>query len=62
MALFDDSRIELTCPSCSRKFSERLGKLKANPKLVQDAMDSGTEKCAKIAKQTLRDVRDRMGF
>ena len=40
----------------------RARELKANPKLVQDAMDSGTEKCAKIAKQTLRDVRDRMGF
>ena len=36
--------------------------LKANPQLVKDALDSGTEKCAKIAKQTLRDVRDRMGF
>jgi uncharacterized Zn finger protein len=32
-SLFDDSPIELTCPSCSRKFTERLGKLKTEPTL-----------------------------
>lgn len=31
--ILDDSRIELTCPSCSHKFKERIGKVKTNPKL-----------------------------
>jgi Zn finger protein HypA/HybF involved in hydrogenase expression len=30
----DNSPIELTCPSCQHKFSERVGKLKTNPKLT----------------------------
>jgi uncharacterized Zn finger protein len=29
----DNSPIELTCPSCSHKFTERLRKLKTNPKI-----------------------------
>ncbi len=40
----------------------RAKELKANPKLVDDALASGTEKCATIAKQTIRDVRERMGI
>jgi tryptophanyl-tRNA synthetase len=40
----------------------RAQELKANPKQVNDALAKGTEKCAKIAKQTIREVRDRMGF
>lgn len=30
-SLLDNSSIELTCPECSHKFKERLGKLKTNP-------------------------------
>lgn len=32
-SLLDSSRIELTCPNCSRKFSETVAKLKTNPKV-----------------------------
>ncbi|MEN9375983.1 MAG: hypothetical protein RL710_1140 [Pseudomonadota bacterium] len=32
--LLDDQTIELACPNCSRKFKERIGKLKTNPKLT----------------------------
>ena len=40
----------------------RAGELKANPALVNDALASGTERCAAIAAQTMRDVRERMGI
>jgi uncharacterized Zn finger protein len=31
MSFLDDSAIELSCPDCGHKFTERLGKLKTNP-------------------------------
>ena len=40
----------------------RAKELNANPKLVDDALDSGTAQCSKMAKQTLREVRERMGI
>ena len=40
----------------------RAKELKARPNLVDDALASGTAECSKIAKQTLRDVRERMGI
>jgi tryptophanyl-tRNA synthetase len=40
----------------------RARELKAQPKLVDDALGSGTAQCSNIAKQTLRDVRERMGI
>ena len=36
-SILDDSRIELSCPKCGRKFSERIGKLKLNPTLPCDS-------------------------
>jgi len=40
----------------------RADELKANPKLVDEALDAGTAKCTTMARETLRAVRDRMGF
>src|ERR1051325_3923082 len=40
----------------------RASELKAKPKLVDDAIASGTSKCSTIAKKTLKDVRARMGI
>jgi tryptophanyl-tRNA synthetase len=40
----------------------RAKELKAQPKLVDDALAHGTAQCAKIAQRTLRDVRERMGI
>jgi tryptophanyl-tRNA synthetase len=40
----------------------RAAELKAKPGLVDDALASGTDQCSKLAKQTLRDVRERMGI
>lgn len=40
----------------------RARELKAQPKLVDDALGSGTAQCSNLAKQTLRDVRERMGI
>ena len=37
---FDDSPIELTCPSCGHKFKERIGKLNTNPQLPCPACQS----------------------
>jgi len=34
MSILDTSSIELTCPHCGHKFSERIGRLKTNPKLT----------------------------
>lgn len=31
--LLDNATIDITCPKCSRKFKERLGRLKNNPML-----------------------------
>lgn len=33
-SLLDDSSIEIPCPHCGAKITERLGKLKTNPKLT----------------------------
>ena len=40
----------------------RAKELKAKPKLVQDALGSGTERCATVARETMREVRDKMGI
>jgi tryptophanyl-tRNA synthetase len=40
----------------------RAKELKATPKLVEEALAIGTAKCSTIAKQTIRDVRHRMGI
>ena len=40
----------------------RSAELKAKPKLVDDAIDAGTSKCSAIARKTIAEVRDRMGF
>lgn len=37
----DDQTIELTCPNCSHKLKERIGKLKTNPKLACTKCSSG---------------------
>ena len=40
----------------------RARELKAQPRLVDEALTSGTDQCSKLAKQTLHDVRERMGI
>ena len=40
----------------------RAKELRARPTLVDEALAKGTAKCAAIAKQTVRDVRQRMGI
>ena len=40
----------------------RAKELKAKPRLVEDALGSGTERCATIARETMREVRDKMGI
>jgi tryptophanyl-tRNA synthetase len=40
----------------------RAAELTAKPKLIDDALGSGTASCSKIAKETIRDVRARMGI
>jgi tryptophanyl-tRNA synthetase len=41
---------------------ERARELQAHPKRVDEALDGGTATCRGIAKQTIHEVRDRMGF
>jgi DNA-directed RNA polymerase subunit RPC12/RpoP len=31
---FDSTNIELTCPKCSHKFKQRIGRLKNNPNIT----------------------------
>ena len=61
------------CIDCKRVLHENMVKelvpiqarareLKAQPGLVDDALAKGTAQCSKLAKQTLRDVRERMGI
>ena len=40
----------------------RAKELKTYPKRVDEALASGTEKCSRIARQTIGDVRQRMGI
>jgi tryptophanyl-tRNA synthetase len=40
----------------------RAEELRARPQLVEDALALGAEKCRVIARETMRGVRDRMGF
>lgn len=40
----------------------RAKELQAKPKMVQDALTAGTERCQTIARQTMREVRNRMGI
>ena len=41
---------------------KRASELRANPKLVDDALAKGTAHCRAIAAKTVRDVRERMGI
>jgi tryptophanyl-tRNA synthetase len=40
----------------------RAKELEAKPKLVEDALASGTDRCKTIAHETMREVRDKMGI
>jgi tryptophanyl-tRNA synthetase len=40
----------------------RAAELRAKPKLVDDALASGTSRCGTIARETMRVVRDKMGI
>jgi tryptophanyl-tRNA synthetase len=40
----------------------RASELKANPRLVDDALASGADRCTTAAKETMREVRHRMGI
>jgi tryptophanyl-tRNA synthetase len=40
----------------------RAEELRAQPKKVDEALAAGAEKCRTIARETMRGVRDRMGF
>lgn len=67
-SILDDSSIELTCPHCSAKFSERLGKLKTNPKLtcrkcggfIQISADQLRQETAKVDK-AITDLKRTLG-
>jgi tryptophanyl-tRNA synthetase len=40
----------------------RANELKAKPKLVDDALSSGTQRCSEMARETMKEVRSRMGI
>ena len=40
----------------------RAAELKAKPKIVDDALSAGTASASKIARETLKTVRSKMGF
>src|SRR6266850_6459191 len=40
----------------------RAKELKAKPKLIDDALSAGTERCKKMARETMRVVREKMGI
>ena len=40
----------------------RAAELRAEPALVQSALDAGADKCRSLARETMRGVRERMGF
>jgi len=54
--LFDESSIELTCPHCGHQFSERLGKLKAEPQLTCGSCSGAITIDASGLNATLKEV------
>jgi tryptophanyl-tRNA synthetase len=64
---------EIGCVDCKRMlsdniatafapFRERAAEYHANPKLVREILDDGAERARVIAKETMAEVRDRMGL
>ena len=54
--LHENMELELT------PIRRRNEELRAKPKAVDDALASGTAKCSAMAKETLKEVRSRMGL
>jgi tryptophanyl-tRNA synthetase len=54
--LHENMELELT------PIRSRAQELKAKPKTVDDALSAGTAKCSTLAKETMREVRSRMGL
>ena len=54
--LHENMELELT------PIRTRAAEFKANPKVVDDALAAGTAKCSVIARETMREVRTRMGL
>jgi tryptophanyl-tRNA synthetase len=54
--LHENMELELT------PIRRRADELKANPKAVDDALASGTARCTRLARETLKEVRSRMGI
>ena len=54
--LHENMELELT------PIRRRADELKANPKAVDEALASGTASCTRLAKETLKEVRSRMGI
>jgi tryptophanyl-tRNA synthetase len=61
------------CVDCKRKLGdqlvahfapirERWADLRANPHKVHEALDAGRDRCQKIASETMREVREKMGL
>ena len=40
----------------------RAAELAANPKMIDDALLAGADRCRRLARETIDAVRDRMGF
>jgi tryptophanyl-tRNA synthetase len=40
----------------------RAAELAAKPKMIDDALSAGADRCRKLARETMDAVRDRMGF
>lgn len=65
---FDDSTIDVPCPHCGKKLTERVGKLKLSPQLtcrhcngVFDVKAEQFQAAIKKADQSLADLRRRIG-
>jgi tryptophanyl-tRNA synthetase len=55
-ALFESMQAELT------PIRRRAAELRANPERVDDALADGAAQCRRLARETLDEVRERMGF
>ncbi len=45
-----------------KPFQEKRKKFEENPKLVKSIIEEGNEKCQKMAEETMREVREKMGL
>ncbi len=57
-SILDSKSIELTCPQCSKKFNETIGKLKTNPAVTCSACGTSISVNASELRSSMKKIDD----